>query len=90
MVPDLTSLVTAATALAVVVAFVLLIARFLRAGGFRAPPPDGRMLAVEEVLALDTRRRLHLLRCGDRRVLLLTGGTGDVVLGWLPPPGDPP
>jgi hypothetical protein len=40
-------------------------------------------LALEQVLAIDARRRLVLARCGERRVLLLTGGTSDIVLGWL-------
>ena len=41
------------------------------------------MLPVQDVLALDPRRRLHLVRCDERRVLLLTGGAQDVVVGWL-------
>jgi flagellar protein FliO/FliZ len=36
------------------------------------------------VLALDSGRRLHLVRCEGRDVLLLTGGPQDVVVGWLP------
>ena len=31
------------------------------------------------------RRRLHLVRCEDRRVLVLTGGAQDLVIGWLEP-----
>lgn len=42
-------------------------------------------LAVEQVLALDTRRRLVLVRCDGRRLLLLTGGPQDMALGWLEP-----
>lgn len=56
----------------------------LAAGGQR----PGRRLRVEEVLALDPRRRLLLLRCDEREVLLVTGGAQDLVIGWLPP--DPP
>ena len=41
-------------------------------------------LALTEVVRLDARRRLHLVRCADRRVLIMTGGGGDVVVGWLP------
>ena len=41
-------------------------------------------LALVEVVRLDARRRLHLVRCADRRVLILTGGGKDVVVGWLP------
>ena len=48
------------------------------------PPSDGG-LALEQSLALDARRRLHLVRCAGRRVLLLTGGAQDVVVGWMEP-----
>ena len=44
-----------------------------------------RRLAVREVLPLDPKRRLVLVRCDDRELLLLTGGAGEVSLGWLPP-----
>lgn len=72
----------AAGALAAVVVLIWLIARGLRAGGL--VPREGRRLAVREVLALDPRRRLLLLRCDGREVLVLTGGAQDAVLGWLP------
>ena len=42
-----------------------------------------RRLAARESLPLDGRRRLHLVACDGREVLLLTGGTTDVVVGWL-------
>jgi flagellar protein FliO/FliZ len=41
-------------------------------------------LAVETAIMLDARRRLWLVRCDGRRVLLLTGGPADLVIGWLP------
>ena len=72
----------AAGALAAVVLLIWLIARGLRTGGLA--PREGRRLAVQEVLALDPRRRLLLLRCDGREVLVLTGGAQDAVLGWLP------
>lgn len=72
----------AAGALVAVVALIWLIARGLRAGGL--VPREGRRLAVQEMLALDARRRLLLLRCDGREVLVLTGGAQDAVLGWLP------
>ena len=43
---------------------------------------DGR-LAVIQSLALDPRRRLLLVRCDGRDLLLLTGGPQDMPLGWL-------
>ena len=59
-----------------------LLARGARLTGLAAP--SGKRLGVQEVLALDTRRRLVLLRVDGREVLLLTGGPQDSVLGWLP------
>ena len=79
---DPTAWITAAAALAGVVALILLAARLARRGGF-APQGTGR-LRVEESLPLDTRRRLVLVRCDRRAVLLLTGGAQDQVVGWLP------
>ncbi|RYJ03122.1 MAG: hypothetical protein EON47_05205 [Acetobacteraceae bacterium] len=72
----------AAGALAAVVLLIWLLSRGLRRGGLA--PREGRRLAVQEVLALDPRRRLLLLRCDGREVLVLTGGAQDAVLGWLP------
>jgi flagellar protein FliO/FliZ len=73
----------AAGALAAVLVLIWLAQRAARFGGigrFRA----GARLAVQESIALDTRRRLLLVQCDDRCVLLLTGGAQDVVVGWLP------
>ena len=41
-------------------------------------------LAPVATLAIDARRRLHLVECDGRRVLLLTGG-GDAMLVLDPP-----
>jgi flagellar protein FliO/FliZ len=57
-------------------------------GGGGPVPPNG--LVLEQVLALDARRRLLLVRCGPRRLLLLTGGPQDVAVGWTDAPGEPP
>lgn len=45
-------------------------------------------LRVEQVLPLDPRRRLVVVRLGPQRLLLLTGGPQDLSLGWLPPAPD--
>lgn len=42
-------------------------------------------MRVQETVVLDPKRRLHLIECDGRRVVLMTGGTQDVVVGWLPP-----
>ncbi len=73
-------------ALAAVLALIYLVARAASASGLAARLPrdaEGR-LAVRDVLVLDPRRRLHLVRCDGRTALLLTGGPQDIVVGWLP------
>jgi len=47
-------------------------------------------LRIEQALPLDPRRRLLLVRAGARRVLLLTGGPRDLVVGWLDAPSENP
>jgi len=88
MLPALSTILSAATALAAVVGLILLAARFVRT---RPPIPLGAgSLAAVAVLALDQGRRLHLVRCAGRDVLLLTGGPSDLVVGWLPDSGAAP
>lgn len=81
---DPTTAITAAASLAGVVALILLAGRLARRAGL-APQGSGR-LRLEETVALDARRRLVLVRCDGRALLLLTGGAQDQVVGWLPPP----
>ena len=83
MVINPVSLLTAAAALVVVLGLIWLAGRAARFGGMAQRPATGRLLAIEDVIALDTRRRLYLVKCEDRRVLLLTGGAHDVAVGWL-------
>jgi flagellar biosynthetic protein FliP len=81
--------VQALAALGLVLALAWAAARALR--GSRFVSPQGRRLHLAESLALDPRRRLLLIRCDNREALLLTGGTTDVMLGWVePPPAVPP
>ena len=78
-------------ALGAVVLLAFLALRALRASmGAAAKPSAGRRLSVRETLALDPRRRLVLVRCDGRDLLLLTGGEADLSLGWLPAGGDAP
>lgn len=74
---------TAGIALLFVLGLILLLARLLRVTGL-APQTGGQRLNLQEVLVLDARRRLIILRCDGRDVLLLTGGPQDLCLGWLP------
>jgi flagellar protein FliO/FliZ len=83
MVIGITSVVTAVIALLAVLGLIWLAGRAARIGGMARRPATGGALSVQDVLALDARRRLHLIECGEHRVLLLTGGVQDIVVGWL-------
>jgi flagellar protein FliO/FliZ len=54
--------------------------------GWRAQSHSGRTLILQESIALDQRRRVHLVQCGQRQVVLLTGGGQDLVVGWMQDP----
>jgi hypothetical protein len=72
-------LLRAAAALAAVLALALLAGRLARAR-LRLPVTDSTTLRLRATLALDPRRRLHLVdtECGP--VLILTGGPTDCLL----------
>ena len=76
------ALLTAFATLVAVLVLIWLAGRAMRLSGLARRPVRGRLLAVQDVIALDARRRLYLIECQDRRVLLLTGGSQDVVVGW--------
>ena len=78
-----TSVLSAIAALAAVLALIWLIGRLARVGGFTQRPKSGRSLAVQDVLVIDTRRRLYLVTIEQRRVLLLVGDGRESVVGWL-------
>ena len=86
---SLANWLTAGIALLFVLGLILLLARLLRATGL-APQTSGQRLKLQEVLALDARRRVVILRCDGRDVLLVTGGPQDLCLGWLPPRNEEP
>ncbi len=83
MASPFTTTLTAVVALAVVLGLVWLASRAARWGGLAPRQTGARRLVVQDAIALDARRRLTLVRCDDRSVLLLTGGAQDVVVGWL-------
>lgn len=66
-----------------VLGLIGLAARLFQMGVWRAQPRQGRTLILRESVALDPRRRVHLLQCGQRQVVLLTGGSQDLVIGWI-------
>jgi flagellar protein FliO/FliZ len=75
------SILGAAAALAAVLALIWALQALGRA---RLRPRASSRLHRAETIALDPKRRLHLIRCDHRYVLIQTGGTQDIVVGWLP------
>lgn len=69
-----------------VIALIGAAAKLFQLGGWRAQPRSGRTLILRESIALDPRRRIHLVQCGQRQVVLLTGGGQDLVIGWMQNP----
>jgi flagellar protein FliO/FliZ len=86
MADSLIALLTSVAALGGIVGLILLIGRALRYTSLGKPRSSERLLIVKDTIALDARRRLHLIQHGDRSVLLLTGGASDIVVGWLDRP----
>jgi len=82
------TIIRAFGALAAVLLLAWAVARVLQRRGAASGP--GRRLSIAEVLAIDPRRRLILIRCDGREALLLTGGTDDRLLAWLPGPRPEP
>jgi flagellar protein FliO/FliZ len=72
--------------LTAVLALILAATRIFQSGVWRAQPRPGRTLVIRESIALDPRRRIHLVQCGQRQVVLLTGGGQDLVIGWMQDP----
>ena len=78
-----TSLLSAFAALAFVLGIVVLSGRIARMTKFaRGVGRTASRLGVIEQLSLDTKRRLLLVQCDGRCVLILTGQQ-DLVVGWL-------
>jgi len=46
-------------------------------------------LTIDSVTAIAPRRKLIVLRYGEHRLAILTGGPQDISLGWLPVGGGP-
>ncbi len=69
-----------------VVLLILAATRLMQLGLWRTQPRSNRTLVLRESIALDPRRRVHLVQCGQRQVILLTGGGQDVVIGWMQDP----
>jgi flagellar protein FliO/FliZ len=80
------SILIALLSLIAVLALIFGAGRVARAGFLAPRLAAGGRVSLVQVLALDPRRRLNLVRCDARHVLILTGGAQDVVVGWLDAP----
>ena len=69
-----------------VIALIGMVAKLFQFTAWPPRPRAGRTLIVRESIALDPRRRIHLVQCGQRQVVLLTGGGQDLVVGWMQDP----
>lgn len=83
---DLTaqSILTVVSSLAAIIAFIVLVTRLMRHRLMAVTGQTGRVLRLCETLPIDPKRRILLLECDGSRLLLLTGGSQDQVLGWIP------
>lgn len=83
-------ILTTLAALTAVIIMILLIrfgSRFI--GVIPRRPATHGILTLEASLSLDPKRRVNLIGCQGRQLLLLTGGNSDLFLGWLPPTPPP-
>ena len=80
------NILLAAATLIGVIALIGAAAKLFQFTGWRPKSGAGRTLVLRESIALDPRRRVHLVQCGERRVVLLTGGAQDLVIGWMQDP----
>lgn len=80
MLPSPATIGSAAAALTLVVMLIACAGWVARHFGAARRITGTRRLALRETLALDARRRLHLLECDGETILVLSGGASDVML----------
>ncbi len=80
----LTSLGAAGGALALVLGFAFFAAWLMRKIGLARPSPTGSHITIVDSLQIDPRRRVVLIRCEGRQVLLSLGGGNDILLDTWP------
>jgi hypothetical protein len=79
----------AGASLVAVLALVLLAGRAMRLRG-HAPGADPHALRLTASVALDSRRRLHMVQAPGGALLVLTGGANDQMLAWPTARDGPP
>ena len=83
---DLTlqSILTGLLSLAGIIAFILMAARFMRYRLNTVAQDPSKSLKLKETLAIDSRRRIHVIECEGHQALVMTGGPQDQFMGWVP------
>ncbi len=81
----LQAILTTGAALGAVVGLIVLAGRGTRMLRL-ARPTAGRRIVLREALALDRTRRLHIVACNGRELLVLTGAATEQIVAWLPIP----
>ena len=82
----ISSIAMAIVALALVLGLVMLAAGVARRSGLTrlCAPSRTRRLVVQDFVMLDRARKLTIVSCDGRDLLLLTGPTRETVVRWLP------
>lgn len=74
-------IITASVALAGVLALIVLLSKLGRKLDIkRTPSGKSSAISVKDSRALDTKRRLHLVEVNGVEVLILTGGSTDMIV----------
>jgi flagellar protein FliO/FliZ len=84
MILTLQSILTGLLSLAGIIAFILTAARFMRHRLNTVAQDPSKSLKLKETLAIDSRRRIHVIECEGHRALIMTGGPQDQFMGWVP------
>lgn len=79
------SVLVAACSLASIIAILLLGTRLVRLRLMSPRIQSTKALRLCETLPLDPKRRIHLLECDGNKLLVMTGGGSDQVIGWVQP-----
>jgi flagellar biogenesis protein FliO len=89
MLPEAPQFAAALATLGAVVLLILIAGRGARLLAALRRAEGQAAMKLCGTLALDARRRLHLVEADGRRALILTGGGQDVLIAWpdAPPPG---
>jgi hypothetical protein len=93
MLPEAPQIAAALATLGAVVLLILIVGRGARLLPALRRVDDPAAMKLCGTLALDTRRRLHLVEANGRQALVLTGGGQDCLIAWpqtSPPGAQPP